>query len=115
MTTQSQPKETLPCNKCLSYYLFSYQIIHIALFPKFSCIDMLHAQMNILILNAWDEKYIENEENDSETMHMLISLLAAPKTDPDWKLACNYMKLIAVTLSMKNIFITDNYEDMILA
>ena len=25
------------------------------------------------------------------------------------------MKLIAVTLSMKNIFITDNYEDMILS
>ena len=27
------------------------------------------------LLNAWDERYIENEENDSETMHMLISLL----------------------------------------
>ena len=67
------------------------------------------------LLNAWDERYIENEENDSETMHMLISLLATPKDDPDWKLACNYMKLIAVTLSMKNIFITDNYEDMILS
>ena len=44
---------------------------------------------------------------------MLISLLESPANNPDWKLACNYMKLIAVSLATKNVFITENYNAMI--
>ncbi len=65
------------------------------------------------LIASWDIEYIENEDNDSYTMHMLISILKAPRENPDWKLACNYMKLIALSLSMKNVFITDNYDEMI--
>ena len=65
------------------------------------------------LISSWSEKYIEDEDNDRKTMHMLISLLDNPRKNPDWKLACNYMKLIAVSLTMKKIFIRDNYEEMI--
>ena len=44
---------------------------------------------------------------------MLISLLESPAEDPDWMLACNYMKLIAVSLATKNVFIKENFQDMI--
>ncbi len=44
---------------------------------------------------------------------MMISLLESPAVDPDWKLACNYMKLIAVSLATKDVFIKDNYAAMI--
>ncbi len=46
-------------------------------------------------------------------MHMLISLLESPANDPDWKLACNYMKLIAVSLATKKVFIKENYNVMV--
>ena len=65
------------------------------------------------LTSSWKDKYIEDEDNDNKTMHMLISLLDNPRKDPDWKLACNYMKLIAVSLTMKKVFIRDNYEGMI--
>ena len=65
------------------------------------------------LTSSWKDKYIEDEDNDSKTMHMLIFLLDKPKKDTDWKLACNYMKLIAVSLTMQRIFIQDNYEEMI--
>ncbi|MBQ8490793.1 MAG: TetR/AcrR family transcriptional regulator, partial [Pseudobutyrivibrio sp.] len=65
------------------------------------------------LLVAWSDKYIKDEEKDSDTMHMLISLLESPAKDPDWMLACNYMKLIAVSLTTKNVFIKKNFQDMI--
>ena len=65
------------------------------------------------LISSWSDKYIENEDNDSKTMHMLISLLEPPAKAPDWKLACNYMKLIAVSLTTKNIFIKENYDAML--
>ena len=65
------------------------------------------------LISSWSDKYIENEDNDSKTMHMLISLLESPAKAPDWKLACNYMKLIAVSLTTKNIFIKENYDAML--
>lgn len=65
------------------------------------------------LLAAWSDKYIKDEEKDSDTMHMLISLLESPAKDPDWMLACNYMKLIAVSLTTKKVFIKENYNDMI--
>jgi hypothetical protein len=42
-----------------------------------------------------------------------VSLLESPADDPDWKLACNYMKLIAVSLTTKKVFIKENYNAMI--
>nr|MCR5390167.1 hypothetical protein [Lachnospiraceae bacterium] len=65
------------------------------------------------LVSSWSDKYIEDENNDSKTMHMLISLLESPADDPDWKLACNYMKLIAVSLTTKKVFIKENYNAMI--
>ena len=65
------------------------------------------------LVSSWSDKYIENEDNDSRTMHMLISLLESPAAAPDWKLACNYMKLIAVSLTTKNIFIKENFDAML--
>lgn len=65
------------------------------------------------LVSSWKDNYIENEDNDYNTMNTLISLIDNPAKNPDWMLACNYMKLIAVSLTMKNIFIQDNYEEMI--
>lgn len=65
------------------------------------------------LISSWSDKYIEDEDNDSKTMHMLISLLDAPRSDPDWMLACNYMKLLAVSLATKTVFIRENYDRMI--
>ena len=65
------------------------------------------------LVSSWSDKYIEDEGNDSKTMHMLISLLESPADDPDWMLACNYMKLIAVSLTTKDVFIKENYNAMI--
>lgn len=65
------------------------------------------------LISSWSDKYIEDEDNDSNTMHMLISLLESPADDPDWKLACNYMKLIAVSLATRKVFIKENYDVMI--
>jgi len=65
------------------------------------------------LVSSWSDKYIEDENNDSKTMHMLISLLETPTEDPDWMLACNYMKLIAVSLATKKVFIKENYNAMI--
>lgn len=65
------------------------------------------------LVSSWSDKYIEDENNDSTTMHMLISLLESPADDPDWKLACNYMKLIAVSLATSKVFIKENFNAMI--
>ena len=66
------------------------------------------------LVSSWSDKYIEDENNDSKTMHMIISLLESPADAPDWKLACNYMKLIAVSLTTKKVFIKENYNKFIL-
>ncbi|MCR5102856.1 MAG: TetR/AcrR family transcriptional regulator [Eubacterium sp.] len=65
------------------------------------------------LVASWSDKYIEDENNDSKTMHTLISLLYSPSKNPNWKLACNYMKLIAVSLTMEKVFIKENYNNMI--
>jgi len=65
------------------------------------------------LIASWSDKYIEDKSNDSKTMHMLISLLESPATEPDWKLACNYMKLIAISLATKKVFIKENYNVMV--
>ncbi|MCR4787066.1 MAG: TetR/AcrR family transcriptional regulator [Lachnospiraceae bacterium] len=65
------------------------------------------------LISSWSDRYIEDEDNDYTTMNMLISLLDKPTDDPDWMLACNYMKLIAVSLTAKQVFIKENYNAMI--
>ena len=65
------------------------------------------------LIASWSDKYIEDISNDSKTMHMLISLLESPATEPDWKLACNYMKLTAISLATKKVFIKENYNVMV--
>ena len=46
-----------------------------------------------------------------DSLHDHLKWLSAE--NPDWKLACNYMKLIAVSLTTKNIFIKENYDAML--
>ena len=65
------------------------------------------------LISSWSDKYIEDEDNDSKTMHTLISLLESPADNPDWKLACNYMKLIAISLTTKKVFIREKYTSMV--
>lgn len=65
------------------------------------------------LISSWSDKYIENEGNDSETMHAIIAMIDKPTKNPDWQLACNYMKLIAVSLTTKKVFIKENYNAMI--
>lgn len=65
------------------------------------------------LLLAWKDNYIEDEDNDHKTMQMLISLLAKPSPNPDWQLACNYMKLIAISLATKKVFIESGFDWLI--
>ena len=65
------------------------------------------------LVSSWKEQYIEDPDNDRKTMQMLISLLESPAADPNWKLACNYMKLVAVSLAERKVFIPEEYNDMI--
>jgi len=65
------------------------------------------------LVSSWKDEYIDDEDNDSKTMHALISRLDAPADHPDWQLACNYLKLIAVSLTTKNAFIRENFDAMI--
>ncbi|MBP3819473.1 MAG: hypothetical protein J6H31_14350 [Butyrivibrio sp.] len=46
-------------------------------------------------------------------MFILIFFKLCICRNNDWKLACNYMKLIAVSLTTKKAFIKENYNDMI--
>ncbi len=65
------------------------------------------------LLLAWKDNYIEDEDKDHKTMQMLISLLAKPSPKPDWQLACNYMKLIAISLATKKAFIESGFDCLI--
>ena len=65
------------------------------------------------LLLAWKDNYNEDEDNDRKTMQKLISLLNKPVNNPDWQLACNYMKLIAVSLATKKVFIESNFDKLI--
>lgn len=43
-------------------------------------------------------------------MRMLIEMLEALKEKPDWKCACNLMKMAAASLTAREIFIEDAFE-----
>lgn len=66
------------------------------------------------MLREWPSDHIENESNDEQTMMMLIGLLEAPKKQPDWKCACNLMKMAAASLTVSEMFIEDAFEDFCL-
>lgn len=63
------------------------------------------------LMQQWPPEYIENESNDERTMRMLIEMLEAPKEKPDWKCACNLMKMAAASLVVREMFIEDAFED----
>lgn len=46
-------------------------------------------------------------------MRMLIEMLEAPKEKPDWKCACNLMKMAAASLTVREMFIEDAFDDTI--
>lgn len=63
-----------------------------------------------LLISKWKPEYLENRQNDEQTMQAIISLLESPAPHPDWKNACNLMKMLAVALTMPEVFIADAFE-----
>lgn len=63
------------------------------------------------LMQEWPPEYLENEANDESTMMMLIGLLEAPREHPDWKCACNLMKMAAASLTVHEMFIEEAFED----
>ena len=70
----------------------------------FSYLDGQHTRW---LISKWPQEYLQNEENDEQTARHIISLLADPREDPDWKLFCNYLKLISMTLNNSDYLIGD--------
>ena len=73
----------------------------------------LEGQHTRWLVSKWPPEYLENKENDEQTARRIISLLASPKTEPDWKLFCNYLKLLALTLNSRELLIEDATEPLI--
>lgn len=65
------------------------------------------------LIQEWQPDYLENQANDERTMKMLIGLLEAPKEKPDWKTACNLMKMAAAAQTVPEMFIADAFENSI--
>lgn len=63
------------------------------------------------LLREWPPEYLENESNDENTMLMLIGLLESPRENPDWKCACNLMKMAAAASTISGMFIEEAFED----
>ena len=63
------------------------------------------------IMAKWPPEYLESEENDEQTMLGIIAILESPKREPDWKNACNLMKMLAISLTMPEIFIRESFEN----
>lgn len=76
----------------------------------FSYLDGQHTRW---LVSKWPPEYLENEENDEQTARRIISLLSDPKKDPDWKLFCNYLKLLALTLNSRELLIEDATDRLI--
>lgn len=76
----------------------------------FSYLDGQHTRW---LVSKWPPEYLENEENDEQTARRIISLLSDPKKDPDWKLFCNYLKLLALTLNSRELLIKDAADRLI--
>ena len=76
----------------------------------FSYLDGQHVRW---LVSKWPPEYLENEENDEQTARRIISLLSNPRKDPDWKLFCNYLKLLALTLNSRELLIAEATETLI--
>lgn len=76
----------------------------------FSYLDGQHTRW---LISKWPPEYLENEENDEQTARRIISLLSNPRKDPDWKLFCNYLKLLALTLNSRELLIAEATDRLI--
>lgn len=76
----------------------------------FSYLDGQHTRW---LISKWPPEYLENEENDEQTARRIISLLSNPRKNPDWKLFCNYLKLLALTLNSRELLITEATDTLI--
>ena len=76
----------------------------------FSYLDGQHTRW---LISKWPPEYLENEENDEQTAHRIISLLSNPRKGPDWRLFCNYLKLLALTLNSRELLIAEATETLI--
>lgn len=59
------------------------------------------------LCRSWPGEYLENEANDESTMGMLLARLEHPRPDPDWKTACNILKMTAAALAAPQLLIED--------
>lgn len=76
----------------------------------FSYLDGQHTRW---LISKWPPEYLENEENDEQTARRIISLLSNPRKNPDWKLFCNYLKLLALALNSRELLITEATDTLI--
>ena len=76
----------------------------------FSYLDGQHTRW---LISKWPPEYLENEEYDEQTARRIISLLSNPRKNPDWKLFCNYLKLLALTLNSRELLITEATDTLI--
>lgn len=73
----------------------------------------LNGQHTRWLVSKWPPEYLENQENDEQTARRIISLLSNPKEEPDWKLFCNYLKLLALTLNSRELLIREATDSLI--
>ena len=67
----------------------------------------LDTQQTRWLISKWPPEYLENEDNDEQTARRIISYLDMPKSEPDWQLFCNYLKLLAWTLNSTSYLIEE--------
>ncbi|MGL6201336.1 MAG: TetR/AcrR family transcriptional regulator [Lachnospiraceae bacterium] len=60
-----------------------------------------------LLTTTWPEEYLFNINNDKETANWLLDKIPDKNPECDWRIFTNQMKMLAITLSYKNILISD--------
>ena len=76
----------------------------------FSYLDEQHIRW---LVSKWPPEYLENVENDEQTARRIISYLVSPRENANWKLFCNYLKVLALILSSADYLIPDEAGTMI--
>lgn len=73
----------------------------------------LNEQETKKVLSQWPESYLENPDNDENTVNWLISYLERPKENSDTLLFCNYLKLTAWALNGRYLLLEGAFDNLI--
>ncbi|MBQ8135703.1 MAG: TetR/AcrR family transcriptional regulator [Clostridia bacterium] len=65
------------------------------------------------VLSQWPESYLENPDNDENTVNWLISYLERPKENSNMLLFCNYLKLTAWALNGRHLLLKGAFDTLI--